>query len=178
MNIDNTLRSLNNKINKVAQELGKDSLLYKSYETRLNMQFGENNLRKNSKGVLQVKRGKNVNKLTDIDKKIEVVNRLPSYGKKKAQTKRNLQAEGIKNPTKSQILQRIKEQDEFKTFLDENNDVLYGKSGISKNQLADSALEMLRQKGKKTYAQLKEIREITKRAREEPERMENLFKDV
>lgn len=116
-----TLKSMNQKIRRVAERFGIDSLPYKQLIADIEHNF-RGQVHYTNKGVIQVNQNKQTNFNTYQKQMINRVSRRAGVKQITAKSKERLKKRGITKPTAGQITNEVKEytriQEEFDNALD------------------------------------------------------------
>lgn len=151
MNLDNVARKINQRMVRLAKQLGKDSREYQKQAAAISVVFDVSDSKQiymTSDGVIQIKRGK-----TNLQNKIEemqMLSKLPTYQQVfEKEKKRMIEENPEKHYTRADVKERIKKHDDIKDYLDSHISEIYvdgAKHGAPLNKIAMNAIKILTQK--------------------------------
>lgn len=168
MNLDNVARKINQRMVRLAKQLGKDSHEYQKQVAAISAVFDISDSKQiyiNADGVIQIKRGKT--NLQNKVKELETISKLPTYHQIAEKTKKEMQAEKPKyKPSSAEIKRRIKQRGNITKFIHENIAELYVDGAINGapiNRLAQDAIKILTQ-NRNTWDELEKAMDLMQNA--------------
>lgn len=158
MNYENYIKDikrLNQRIVQVAKSYGKESPLYMEYETKLKKIFPSEQININKRGEIQLSRSKKFYNTTSGEyvQRVQKTTRTVSELRKQARESIKVEIPKGEKITEEMIQQRIRDRWEVEENLNSALDSLYGRE----DEMAQKAIETMRQKGEKTYEELKSV---------------------
>ena len=144
------VKRLNQRIVQTAKSFGKDSPLYKEYEAKITKMIPWDFINVNIRGEIQISRSK---KLYEYGGQpyIEKISKTRTVSDIRKQARLSLQEEIPKNEiTQKMITKRAKERFKVDEKLNESLALLYGRD----DEIAQKAIETMREKGQKSYSDL------------------------
>lgn len=153
--IERQVKRINERIADISRTFGTDSYQYQRYEERIQKIFGEKQFFYGSGDRIALSHGKKVTEDKDIEMKLKRLENLSTVGKMKRKARRSLQEEGIKKPSKAEILERAQIQSDFDRFFDEHKEEFYKYT----SDRIDSAISTMHQ-SHKTYDELHEVMKV------------------
>ena len=144
------VKRLNQRIVQTAKSFGKDSPLYKEYEAKIEKMIPSEFINVNKRGEIQISRSK---KLYEYGGQpyIEKISKTRTVSDIRKQARISLQEEIPKNEiTQKMITKRAKERFKVDEKLNESLALLYGRD----DEIAQKAIETMREKGQKSYSDL------------------------
>ena len=144
------VKRINQRIVQTAKSFGKDSPLYKEYEAKIEKMIPSDFININKRGEIQISRSK---KLFEYGGQtyVEKISKTRTVADIRKQARISLQEEIPKNRiTQQMISKRVKERFKIDEKLNESLALLYGRD----DEIAQKAIETMREKGQKTYSDL------------------------
>lgn len=140
--VQKDIKVINQKIRRLAAELGKSSPQYKEFVKTISRNFviSKTGEKAKVKGVVQIKNVKNAD-YNDYQK--QIINRLQgmeSYGSLKKSAVKSLRKQGLKKPSKKDINERIKEENYIRNKIDDTLTEIY--DNIRENKLPTDIFDM------------------------------------
>ena len=146
---------MNQRIVQVAKSFGKESPLYMEYESKLTKIFPNEQINVNKRGEVQLSRSKKYYNPTSheyVQRVQKSTKTVAEIRKQARQSIKNETGKGVKI-TEEMIMQRVLDRWEIEKNLQSALDLLYGRD----DEIAQSVIENMKQKGEKTYSLLKSV---------------------
>lgn len=152
--IERQIKRINERIADIVREFGKDSKIYRDYESRINQIFNEKQFFYGSGDRVALSHGKKILNDDKIKEKLSKLDKLPTKGEMLKRAKQSIIEEKGKKykPTKTEIKQRSIKLQEFNDFFEEHKEEFYKLQSDS----IDNALDIMHQ-SHKTYTDLDKV---------------------
>lgn len=119
MNIDNTVLSINRRLQNIAKNVGTEHQLYQEYNTKIKRMFTPESIVTRN-GVTQIKRGNVLKKESNVGLKLSRLKNLESYKDIANKSRKQLKEQGINKPTKEQINKQARLSNNAEKIINEN----------------------------------------------------------